>query len=459
MSRDRVIVIGAGAAGLHAARLLAKSGVDVTVLEADDRAGGRVRSLEGFISRPLELGAEELHGERSLSYRLARAQGLPLKPCRESLRLWSDLCAGRRGELRAGDADLDAAERFFDALPQYVGPDLPLAQALGQMPPRVREILDAILGNEYGADSDDLGMQALTAAESAWQRQGLRNYVLDGRPLLQLLEAEVPPVLCGRCVTALDWRGQNVVVTTRGGECYTADQALVTVPLPVLRDGDITFTPPLPMAQAQAAREIGVGLSLKIFLLFRRSLWPERLRSLVIMGTPHAPQIWSSSGREDDRLLTAFVSGKAAKELLSLGAAALPTLLAELDQALSAPGERAASAALSSHYIQDWSAHPFIRCGYSYPSLGSAPLRKVLALPLKQPLSARPSVAFAGEATHDRLFGSLQGALLSAERAVAELRQDSLGRAQAAWPMLKKARAPSRRATSAIRRTHHERQE
>ena len=423
-----VIVIGAGAAGLHAARLLREQGEQVTVLEAADRLGGRVCNLDGFAGGPIELGAEELHGERSLPYRLARARGLPLRACLERLHLWSDLRVGRRAGLRDDDLDLAAALRFLDALPAYRGDDVPLSQALAPLPPRAREVLDAMVGNEYGASSERLGMAGLSAAERAWQKQGCRNYALEGLPLLTLLAADAPPVRLQQRVAAIDWSGPEVVVATRGGERFTAGQVIVTVPLPVLRDGDIVFTPKLPAAQQYAARTIGAGPLLKIFLRFKRRLWPPRRRSLTLLGTPSAPQLWSAGKwrlRADD-VLTAFVTGTAAENLLALGARALPQLLAELDACLSAPGERAASRSLAEHFIKDWSAEPFVRCGYSYPSIGSAPLRADLARALRQPGAARPSVVFAGEATHEQLFGSLQGALLSAERAVRELAGEML---------------------------------
>lgn len=431
MPADRVIIVGAGAAGLHAARLLRERGAQVTLLEAAARAGGRVKSQSGFAAFPIELGAEELHGERSRSYQLARAQALPLRLCRERTHLWSDLCARRRAALRDDDPDVAKAQRFFDALPRYLGPDVPLAHALAGLRPRVREVLEAILGNEYGADSGRVGMQALAAAESAWQRQGTRNYVLDGVPLTRLLGVEDAKALLGRVVTAVDWRDSEVVVTTRGGERFTAEQALITAPLPVVRDGDIAFTPALPEEKRRAARGIGAGPLLKIFLRFERGLWPSRRSSLTLLGAPHAPQLWSCGqrGAEPDRILTAFAAGRAAEAFLALGAKGLPMLLAELDRALPQSGKRSASAALREHLIQDWSAEPFIRCGFSYPTIGSATLRHALARPLHRPGSARPSVAFAGEATHDRLFGSLQGALLSAERAVAELTQSGAERA------------------------------
>ena len=138
---------------------------------------------------------------------------------------------------------------------------------------------------------------------------------------------------------------------------------------------------------------------------------------------PSAPQLWSSGkwGLRADDVLTMLVAGTAAEKLLALGTRALPRLLAELDACLAAPGERVASRSLAEYFIKDWSAEPFVRCGYSFPSVGSAPLRADLARALRQPGAARPSVVFAGEATHEQLFGSLQGALLSAERAVREL--------------------------------------
>lgn len=421
-----MIVIGAGAAGLHAARMLQARGEQVTVLEASDRTGGRVRSIDGFSDGPLELGAEELHGERSLPYRIARARGLPVRACLERMHLWSDLCAGQRTVLRDGDPDLDAALRFFDELPDHCGPDVPLAQAMAPLSPRARDVLDAMVGNEYGSSSDRLGMTGLALAEQAWCKEGSRNYALDGLPLSALLTWEAPPVLLNQPVSAIDWSGDEVVVSTRSGWRFAAGQVIVTVPLPVLRDGDIAFTPALPAGMRHAARAIGAGPTLKILLRFKRPLWPPRRRALCILGAPCAPQLWSSGrwGQRADDVLTALVSGAAAERLLDLGAKALPRLLADLDACRFSAEEGAASRLLAEHFIQDWSAEPFVRCGYSFPTVGSTPLRAELARPLRRPGAEQPSVVFAGEATHTRLFGSLQGALLSAERAVRELRSD-----------------------------------
>lgn len=432
-----VIVVGAGAAGLHAVRLLREAGAAVTVLEASDRCGGRVRALSGFAPWPIELGAEELHGERSLPYRLARAKGLPLRARGDRLRLFPDLAAGRRGPPRADDPDLSQARRFFDELPGYQGPDVTLAAALAPLPPRARAYLDAVLGNEYGASSERLGMHGLARAEAAWEGEGTRNFTVRGGPLLPLLQPEAQggamdnggaaplAIALGRVVRGIDWSASRVRVTTRGGERFDADHAVVTVPLPVLRDGDIAFTPALPAGKLAAARGIGCGPTLKIFLRFRRRLWPARRSSLTILGAPRAPELWTAGARGagdgDDAVLTALVSGRPAEVLGALGERALPALLADLDVALGSANEaRPATRHLAEHLIQDWGAEPFTRCGYSYPTPGSAPLRAELALPLRGDDGAA-RVVFAGEATHDQLFGSLQGALLSARQAVAEL--------------------------------------
>lgn len=421
-----LIIVGAGAAGLHAAARAQRAGAAVTLLEASDACGGRLRALDGFAPWPIELGAEELHGERSLPYRLARERGLALRPRGDALRLFLDLASGSARAPAADDGDLAQAHDFLDALPTYAGPPQTLAAAIADLPPRARAYLDAVLGNEYGASSERLGLHELALAEEAWAGEGTRNFIAPGGPLLRLVAADAPRPLLGQVVDAIDWASSpGVVVTTRGGARLCAEQALFTAPLPVLRDGDVRFTPPLPAAQLAAARGIGCGPTLKIFLRFKQRLWPARRTSLTILGAPRAPELWTAGARaaglREDAVLTALLSGSAAEAFLALGRGALPALLADLDQALAPLHGGRASRALVDHHIQDWSAAPFTRCGYSYPTPGSAPLRHELARPLRVPGEARPRVAFAGEATHPRLFGSLQGALLSAERAVKEL--------------------------------------
>src|SRR5438132_723663 len=99
--QQRIIVVGAGAAGLAAARRLHDAGHDVTVLEARDRLGGRTWTDYDLAGHPVELGAEFVHGEHVVTWDLLRAHGLEAQP-----QVGYDVYYYRDGRLAAGEGGL-----------------------------------------------------------------------------------------------------------------------------------------------------------------------------------------------------------------------------------------------------------------------------------------------------------------------------------------------------------------
>lgn len=329
-----VVIVGAGAAGLYAARLLLDQGAEVVVLEAADHYGGRILTLDGFAGFPIELGAEEIHGRNSTWFDLVNATGSAFVTAPTT----DYIAVG--GEMLADDealalSDFAAASDFYDEVPDYEGAEIAVSERISAegLAARTWPLLEAWIGNEYGASNQDIGSLALSEGDALWTA-GEENFGLKDTSMLTCLEDAVgdavDSVVLRAAVTRIATRDGAIVVTTSDGTEYTADGVIVTVPLPVLRDGDIAFEPALPADKLAALQTIGMGAGMKIILAFTERFWAEGTGS--IYGAEHVPEFWATGyGRGEDRYLTAFVMGSKAEYLSGLGEGAIALVLKDLD--------------------------------------------------------------------------------------------------------------------------------
>lgn len=319
------IVIGAGAAGLAAARRLARRSVRAVVLEARDRVGGRVwpRPAPG-IPTPAELGAEFIHGRAELTMRLLREAGTAAVDA--GGQAWACAEGGRLG--RREDGAPSAAAGIFEAaraLPADESVDRFLGRFEGDE--AARETARAARAFVEGFDAADPAIASARAIADEW-RAGADFAIarpLGGyRPMVEhLREACVAAgvqICLSTVVRRLSWRRGAVAVEATGGEgarTIRARAAILTLPVGVLRhpggDAAVAFDPPLPPAKGEALRRIEMGQAVKVALWFRTAFWERvqggRYRGAAFFrcdGRPRwagsAPKIssgarWSTSGR------------------------------------------------------------------------------------------------------------------------------------------------------------------
>jgi monoamine oxidase len=414
----RVVVIGAGVAGLAAAQRLLDKGLSVTVLEASGRIGGRVRALTGLANFPVELGAEYIHGDQSRWYELVSQTGATfLRRDQVDYVAWNG--ALRSEDELVDDDDFRNAALFIEGVASYDGPEQSVGALFRQqaLPAYAAPLVNARTGNEHGTAMDRLSGRGLAEENAAWTA-GDTNFALADRSLISVIQAAYPEAIArvqfNRTVRGIDYSGSTIRVTDSQNHGYVADRVILTVPLPVLRDGDIRFTPALPAEKRQSFTQIGMDAGMKVILRFKGRFWDPNLGSLY--GSGLVPEFWfaSASRGTGDPVLTAFVNGPNAEALTRLGNQAVPTVLRELDALY---GNRA-SAALSNSFVMDWSKEPAIRGAYSYPLVngGGLATRRTLAAPVQNRLF------FAGEATHaDGHSGTVHGALETGLRAANEV--------------------------------------
>lgn len=289
----RVIVIGAGMAGAAAARRLADSGVEVIVIEARRRIGGRVYSDVSW-GQPVEMGAAWVHGLRgNPMVPLAAAAGLRLVPSDFDDSIDRDTVTGRPSYEAEDVADQldDLVSELGDAAPRTSTSTAQWLQANDWPAGRMQSWAEQTgIVQEYGLDTNRLGAQAFT--EGAWQRGG-DAFVVGGYqaiPQALLKGIEVRTSTSAVAVVAVRESGRDAVrVDLNSGASLVADGVVVAVPLALLQRRTPAINP-MPRNVATAWGRLATGNLEKVILRYPEQWWgPERVIGIVGGGVPGAP--------------------------------------------------------------------------------------------------------------------------------------------------------------------------
>lgn len=425
------IVIGAGAAGLAAAKYLAARSLRVIVLEARDRVGGRVWSHPAARAAvPAELGAEFIHGPAPETMALLREAGTAaIDRGRDEMWVSSGDAGLQRDDGSKWGADIFEAVR---ELAEDESVDQFLRRFQGDE--TMRETVEAARSFVEGFDAADPAIASARAIADEW-RSGVD--LASARPL-----GGYPPIferLRNACdaagvrsclstiVRRISWRPGSVVVETSNsvGEARTirARVAIVTLPVGVLRhrggETEIVFDPELPPAKRRALQSIEMGFALKVVLSFRTAFWERihegRYRDAAFFrraGQPF-PAYWTQLPVRSE-LIVAWAAGP--KAIALRGASQSELIERALDGFGAIFGEpELVRKEFEGGLMHDWGRDPFARGAYSYVAVGGGDARVVLGAPVDGTLF------FAGEATsNDGQGGTVNGALESGERAAAE---------------------------------------
>ena len=432
-----VLILGAGMAGLTAARALAERGLRVCVLEARPRVGGRILSQKVEGGGTDELGAEFVHGRAPELWALIDEAG-----AKTVERQGSMLRERHPGSLVADDPEDNA---MFEPLEQLEAPDQ-LAKfavedqafadwlAASNVAAELRPGLTAYVEGFNAADAQRISARSLGIQQQAEDAtEADRSWHLPGgyAQLPDYLAARVKEfggeIRLGCQVLGIRWTPGEVRAETTDGE-FIAPRCIVTFPLGVLhqinRPGGIAITPE-PAAIAQS-RRLAMGHAARFTMIFSTKYWQfsqlfdrETLRSMSFLFTfSHIPPVWWTSHPDPDSLpaLTGWIGGPRASALEGkapdeLGSAACVTLAK-----IFALDEHLVRSALVATYSHDWAADPFARGAYSYVPVGAVDASSAMTQP------EADTLFFAGEHTDiTGNWGTVHAALRSGLRAAAQI--------------------------------------
>ena len=398
-----IVVIGAGAAGIAAARRVQAANRTVLVVEAADRIGGRCHTDSMTFGTPFDRGARWLfEPDTNPIIRLARSAGTDVFPSQ----LGQKIRIGRRNA-RAGETEqfLAALMRARRAIGEAARKkiDVACASVLPEDLDAWTGTIDFVIGaSATGKDLKDLSVMDRASAPERNAAIGCRQ----GLGALLATLGKALPVSLSTPVSQVTWTGRSIGVETSAGR-IDARAVIVTVSVNVLTAGHIRFTPELPKRHLDAAARLSLGSYDRIALWLPGNplgLGPRETMIEQSSGGKTALLVANANGSS---LCTVDIAGSFGRDLSAQGTGAMTAFATEWLTKLFGSD---AAAAVRQTAATRWNADPHVLGAMSAAEPGGHPSRRILT-------EALGNLFFAGEAAHETLWGTVNGAWESGERA------------------------------------------
>lgn len=354
----KVIIVGAGAAGLAAAYLLKRYNVDFEIIEAASVYGGRLKKAANFTDFPIDIGAEWIHTNPKILAEIINNPNtdkevdiIEYNP--QTIQSWKDGKLKSHNFIRSFYSEWKFKNStWFDFFEQNIVP----------------EIADRIALNKP--------------------------------------------------ISEINYQNDKVFLKSKNNETFTADKVLITVPFKILQNNQITFNPALPFEKSDAINSVFMGDGIKIFIEFKQKFYPDILAFGNIFQALDEEEkfVYDAAFRKDSKkhILGLFAINEKAKAYTQLESEQeiIGKFLAELDEMFDGK----ASANYVKHIIQNWSKEPYIQGAYSYAFDGD---QENIVDTINNPLMNK--IYFAGEALSIENQATVHGACESAYSTVAEM--------------------------------------
>ena len=413
----QVLVIGAGMAGLGAARVLQDVGIKVTVIEARDRIGGRTHTSSLWPDHPVDMGASWIHGtEGNPVTLLAKALSVRMTPTTYQKSAAFDL-SGQPIDFQPAASRAMSLLQAARAAAEYHDNDISLEAAIAAFPGwkalplreqrLFRVAINTRIEHEYSGNWREM---------SAWHFDDGEDFPGDEAvvtpgfgPIVAHLAAGLDLRL-NEPVTSVSPTSDGVAVTTTRG-IHMANRVIISLPLGVLKSGSVHFGEPLDRHRQQAIDRLGMGLLNKCVLRFDRVFWPTDVDWITFAGPVH--NLWAD--------WTSYLAATGQPLLVGFNAAAMADQIEALDDGATTESAVAALRVMFGSKVPDptvsqisrWRRDPFACGSYSFVAVGASGQDR-------QALSGTDwdgRIIFAGEATSRDHPGTVHGALISGRKA------------------------------------------
>jgi monoamine oxidase len=424
-----IVVIGAGAAGIAAARRIMAANRKVIVVEATGQVGGRCLTDVSTFEVPFDRGARWMHNpDSNPMIKLARAAGLEITTAPSGQKIRIGRRYARAGETEDFLATLVRTNRAFDDASRKLDGSCAAAlpKDLGDWAGTIEFALGA---NFAGKDLKDFSVVDKVRAQDRSSvfacRQGLGT-------LIAKLGEQVP-ISLSTPASRVNWGPRDVSVETPSGK-IAARAIIVTVSSNVLTSGNVKFTPDIPKRTLDAAAKLGLGSYDHIALELPGNPLGLSRDDVVIeqSNSMRTALLYANIGRSS--LCSIDVAGSFGRDLSGQGDKAMADFATEWLTKLFGSD---AAAGVRRSIVTRWNAQPYVLGAMSAAAPGGQSSRKILTEPLG-------SIFLAGEATHETLWGTVDGAWESGERA-AEAALRRIGALKDSEPVEAPARMPRRR--------------
>ena len=421
---ERVLVVGAGIAGLTVANAMAHAAVDCVVLEARGRVGGRLHTAD-LGGSPVDLGGSWMHhpiGNPVASF--ARMVGIECRPGSPLSSMSAfDCSTGRWLSAADVEASLAVELRFSDALAELrtqLGPAASAAEGIEAYLATTGLAEDALRRARQGlratVEADAAGAAERQSLTWLWTQQEYGGDYFGDLPAGGF--ASVTDALAAGLDVRLDWpvarvdlTDTGVAVTSSSGMTEVGSHVVVAVPLGVLKQDLPSFAPPLPPGRVEAVRRLGFGRYEKVALKFDEAFWREAGWSHLVLFPPEPaePALWvfDLDAYSGDPILVCHTFHSATGHLTEASTnAAAQWVMGMLSAAMGAPCPEPVAVA-----VTRWADDPYAAGAYTHVPPGSTNADVDV---LGTPIAGR--LLFAGEHTQSARLGYADGAMTSGIR-------------------------------------------
>jgi len=427
MNNADILIIGGGATGLMAASILTKAGKKIIVLEARDRCGGRIHTInQGAFFKDTELGAEFIHGDLPVTLNLLKEAGITYQPAYGEMWHYKNGRFDNDGGVIEGWGLLEEKLKTIDK-------DVSINEFLDKefAGDEYNDLKNSVRQFAAGYDSADPDKGSTFALRNEWlSEDDDAQYRLKGGygKIVDYLEETIKNaggnIFLNSIVKEIQWLPGNIKAVTNNGTVYEAAQLVIALPLGVLQAGKdqlgaIAFNPPIP-EKIDAINKMGFGAIIKVLLEFDEPFWTDKqtealagksLENMSFLLSEEEIPTWWTQAPEPSSIITGWLGGPAAAAKKDVPD---EDILWQSLQSLSNIFKRdieELKAKLVASRIVNWTNDPFTRGSYAYDTVKASALRDIL----KQPVDN--TLFFAGEYLYEgAAMGTVEAALTSGEQ-------------------------------------------